>query len=136
MKILTSKIELGHIFNLSEIQNEHVVSIVKKVLSKISESQDIYEMGFAYIRDGGTFSGEAGEVSVDGEIFLDSKKLIIFSEEVAMALIAHEFAHFYLKHYSKQPEGLELEYEADDQARKWGFNVDEFRKVCGEPTMG
>jgi predicted metal-dependent hydrolase len=136
MKIPVSEIELNHIFDLAEIQNENLVSLIKKVLSKISESHDIYEMGFAYIRERWTFSGEAGEVSENGEIFLDSKKLLNFSEEVAMAIIAHEFAHFHLKHYSKQHEGLEQEYEADDQARKWGFNVDEFRKVCGEPTMG
>ena len=136
MTIPSSKIELNHIFCIAEIQNEHLVSLVKKVLSRISKYHDIYEMGFDYIRDGWTFTGEAGEVSQDGEIILNADKILNYSNEVAMALIAHELAHFYLKHNLKPAEGLKEEYEADDQARAWGFNVDEFRKVCGEPTLG
>ena len=96
---------LGGASSRVEIQNEHPVSLVKKVFSNISDFHDIYEMGFDYIRKELTFSGEAGEMSEDGHIILDSKKLLNFPEGVAMAIIAHEFAHFYLKHYYKQAEG-------------------------------
>jgi hypothetical protein len=137
MTIPFSKIVLNHVFNVAdELQNEDLISLVKKVLSRISKYHDIYEMGFDYIRDGWTFAGKGGEVTEVGEIILDPKQILPLPEEVAMALIAHELAHFYLKHYLKPADGLKEEYEADDQARAWGFNVDEFRKVCGEPTLG
>jgi hypothetical protein len=136
MTIPSSKIEINHIFSITEMRSEHLVGMVKKVLSRISKSHDIFEMGFGYIREGWTFSGEAGEVTEDGDINLDPKQILSLTEEVAIALIAHEFAHFYLKHYLSPAEGLKQEQEADDQAREWGFNMDEFRKVCGEPTLG
>lgn len=136
MAISVSQIELNHIFSVTEIQSERIVSLVKKVLSRISKFEDIYKIGFDYIRDGWTFSGEAGEVTEDGQIILDPKQILNLTEEVAMALIAHEFAHFNLKHYLTPAEGLEQEHEADDQAKKWGFKVDKFREVCGAPTLG
>ena len=75
-------------------------------------------IGFDYIRDGLTYSGEAGEVTEDGEIILDPKQILHLTEEVAMALIAHEFAHFYLKHYLTPAEGLEQEHEAEEEQRQ------------------
>ncbi len=30
---------------------------------------------------------------------------------------------------------LKNEYEADNLAREWGFDVDKFRKICGQPTI-
>ena len=83
MTIPFSKIVLNHVFNVAdELQNEDLISLVKKVLSRISKYHDIYEMGFDYIRDGWTYAGEAGEVTEDGEIILDPRQILPLPEEL------------------------------------------------------
>ena len=106
-----------------------------KVLLIIMLTIDESELDFDLIREGRTFTKEAGEVTEDGDIILDSSKLKKYDEDVAMAIVAHELAHYYLAHYKIRPEDLEYEFAADDLARKWGFNINEFRDICGPPTM-
>ena len=133
-KVDPDDIKLEHIFNIVEIESPYLCRLTKEVLSIISTTTDIYEMGFDAIREGRTYSGEAGEVTEDGDIILDSGQLKKYEDDVAMTLVAHEFAHYYLDHYLAKPYTLEQEAEADEQARKWGFNVEKFRKVIGPPT--
>ncbi|MGA8571776.1 MAG: M48 family metalloprotease [Desulfobaccales bacterium] len=129
------KISFGEIFDYSEIHSEYLTRIVKQVLSIISRSIDLYEDGFGPIHERKTFTGEAGEVTEDGDINLDSQMLKNYDDDVVMALIAHELAHHHLKHYLYPADGLKQEYEADELASKWGFNIDKFREVCGPPTI-
>ena len=127
--------ELEHVFNYVEIESEYLTELVKKVLSQIHRSIDVYEIGFDSISERTTFSGDAGEVTEDGEINLDSKQLREYEDDVVMAIIAHEFAHYYLDHYSSWPQELEYEHEADQRAAAWGFDVDKFRRICGPATL-
>jgi len=131
----SQEIVLEDCFNYVEIQSDYMRNLVVNVLSIIQESLDLDKIDFDSIREGATFSGECAEITGDGDITLDSKMLSQYDDIVAMAILAHEFAHFYLDHYGKHPEGLEFEEEADEQAKKWGFDVDKFRKVCGQDTI-
>jgi Peptidase family M48 len=133
--ITPDKISFGEIFVYADIHSGYLTRILKQVLSIISRSIDLYEDGFGPIHERKTFTGEAGEVTEDGDINLDSQMLKKYDDDVVMALIAHELAHHHLKHYSFPPSGLKQEYEADELARKWGFNIDKFREVCGPPTI-
>lgn len=71
----------------------------------------------------------------DGIIHCDSK-LLSFLKNVAVGILAHEFAHLFLRHPDKG--GLEDEWQADTLASKWGFKkeVKAMRKHIGPPTNG
>ena len=134
--VAPDEISLDEIFEYSEIHSEYLRRMLKKVLALISKSNGIKGIKIGAIYEGATFFGEAGEVIEDGDIYLDSQKLIKYDDDVAMAIIAHEFAHYHLKHYVDiSLDSLTTEYEADELARKWGFNIDKFREVCGPPTI-
>jgi len=127
--------ELGHIFNYVDIKSEYLVELTKEVLLRIHRSENIYEMGFSAIQEGPTISGTAGEVLENGLIILDPEKLKKFPDDVAITLVAHEFAHYRLDHYLSSPKGFEYEREADELANKWGFDVKKFRQVVGPPSL-
>ncbi|MGP8051974.1 MAG: M48 family metalloprotease [Desulfobaccales bacterium] len=133
--VAADEISLDEIFDYSEIHSEYLRRIIKQVLSIISRSIDLYEDGFGPIHERKTFTCEAGEVTENGDINLDSQMLRKYDDDVAMAIISHELAHHHLKHYLYPADGLKQEYEADELARKWGFNIDKFREVCGPPTI-
>jgi len=130
------KINLAWVFDYVLIETVFLKKLVKDVLLKINQSLDIYnDVSLGPIHECLTFSGEAGEVTEDGIIQLDSKKLKQYDYDVAMAIVAHELAHDYLKHYKRAPTGLEYEIEADELSTQWGFNIAKFRNVCGQPTV-
>ena len=81
-------------------------------------------------QEGETFSGEAGEVTEDSHIILDSALLKKYEDDLVMAIIAHELAHFYLGHFCNIIYTLEDESNADALARKWGLDVDKFRRIA------
>jgi hypothetical protein len=108
------------------------------VLDQISTELDIDELSLGPVIEGRTHSGEAGEVTENGLIYLDSDKLEPLDNDVAMALVAHELAHSFCEHYIEGPQNnnsLVLEDEADETAKSWGFDIDKFRKVCGPATV-
>ena len=72
--------------------------------------------------------GNEGLVTPDGEIYLDSRKLKFLGEEIAMAIIAHELAHYHLGHFINWKYSPEKEIETDELARSWGFDMEKFRK--------
>ncbi|KAF0221115.1 MAG: hypothetical protein FD174_613 [Geobacteraceae bacterium] len=127
---------IEYAFDICEIKSAELLRLVEIVLKQISIHIDENELCFGTLYERRTFSGEAGEVTKDGDILLDNDKLRHYEEDVAMALIAHEFAHYRLNHYSdKRTNTLDMEDEADQLAKDWGFNVDLFRKVCGPATL-
>jgi len=128
-------IELDKIFTYVEIETKYLQNLVERVVLIISKSIDVYESGFGPLIEGSTFSGLEGEVTEDGDIHLDSKKLRKYDDDLAMAIVAHELAHSHLKHLENYENLLEKEYEADNLARIWGFDIDKFRKTCGPPTL-
>lgn len=131
-------IELGRIFDYVEIETTYLNNLLQLVMRTIGKSIDLYEDGFGPLIEGETFAGREGEVTGDGYIILDSKKLQQHDDDIAMAIIAHELAHYHLKHYVKPcggEEGLKREGDADELAKKWGFNIDKFRKTCGPPYL-
>jgi hypothetical protein len=122
-------------FDNVDIQTGYLESILQKVLSIISKYEDMQDISFGPLHEGKTFSGYASEVTEDGVIYLDSEKLKQLDDDVALALIAHELAHSHLGHSNTGQRDLNEENEADELARKWGFDVDKFRRVCGPPTI-
>lgn len=132
---LEKEINLEHVFDYVEIESEYLTELVKKVLSQIHRFVDVYEIGFHSIIERMTFTGAEAEVTTEREIILDTEQLKIYEDDVVMAIIAHEFAHYFLGHHLGKPEGLEFEDEADQLAAVWGFDVSKFREVCGPPTL-
>ncbi len=126
--------DLTYVFDYADIQSDFLRRMVNNVLTIMGKSLDLDELSLGPLHEGRTISGEAGEVTEDGTISLDSKILEKYDDDVAMAIIAHEFAHAFLEHYTSSPQGLEYEGEADALARQWGFNIDKFRTVCGPAT--
>ncbi len=109
-------------------------SLLEIVVAAILTHEPDFKNFECDILDGETTSGYEGEVLETGRIILDSKKLLKYDRDVALAIVAHELAHAFCGHHLKEPVGLEFEVEADGYAKKWGFQVDKFRKVCGPPT--
>ncbi len=69
----------------------------------------------------------------DGTIYLDSS-LLQFPIDIAVGILAHEFAHLFLRHDGKG--GLSDEREAGALASKWGFTeqIKAARQHIGPPT--
>ena len=70
----------------------------------------------------------------DGTIYCDSS-LLSLPIDVAVGILAHEFAHLFLRHCGKG--GLSDEWEADALASKWGFTeqIKVMRQHIGSPTL-
>ncbi len=126
------EIDLDVVFDRVEVESDYLKNILQEVLVIISRSTDVNELGLGPIIEGPTLSGEAGEVTEAGNIRVSSEKLQKLEPPVAMAIIAHEMAHSNLKHYHHDKTGLQEEEEADTLAKKWGFEIDYFREVCGQ----
>jgi hypothetical protein len=128
-------IDFGKIFDIAEIRGPYLKILLERVLLRISEKIDIYDAGFGAIYEERTICGEDAEVTEDGDIRIDSDMLKRYDDDnVAMAVIAHELAHCYLKHHLESEYSLDLEKEADDLAKEWGFEIDKMRIVGGPPT--
>jgi len=128
-------INFGEIFDVAEIRSPYFKSLLERVLLRISERMDIYEVGCGSIYEQPTISGEDAEVTENGEIKIDSARLKEYGDDdVAMAAVAHELAHYNLNHHLVSEYSLVLEKEADDLAKEWGFEIDKMRRVCGPPT--
>lgn len=121
-------IELNKVFAEVEIETSYLENTLKKVLSIIDGCADIYINRFGAIHEGRIFGNE-GIITEAGDIYLDSKKLQRHDDDVAMAIIAHELAHYYLGHHMKSGKDAENEKEADDLAKQWGFNIDKMREI-------
>ena len=68
-----------------------------------------------------------------GRLYIDPR-LLTLPGDVALGLIAREFAHLFLEHTSGG--SVEGEYEADDLAIRWGFleEIKAVRQLLGPPT--
>ena len=123
---------LDSFFESVEIESDYLRNLVGKVL-KIINRPDLH---FGKIVECPIFGNE-GLATPDGEIYLDSGKLKILSNEMAMAQTAHDLAHYHLGHYVNWKYSPEKQMEADELARSWGFNMETFRKelpIDGEET--
>ena len=123
---------LDSFFDSVEIESDYLRNLLEKILSIINRP----DLHFGKIGECRIFDNE-GLVTRDGEIYLDSRKLKFLGDEMAMALIAHEMAHYHLGHYVNWKYSPEKEIEADELARSWGFEIERFRKefpLDGEET--
>lgn len=127
--------KLETIFSVVEVDSVYLRKLLYQTISIIEKVTGNPELSFGFVREGKTFSGKAGEVIEDGHIILDPELLQKHEDDVVMAIIAHELAHYYLGHFNDFSGILQHEYQADEMARKWGFNIDKFRRVCGEPHI-
>jgi len=82
---------------------------------------------FGKIYEGRIFGSE-GIVTWDGNIYLDSKRLQKYDDQIAMAIIAHELAHNHMGHYKDRKGSQEKEFEDDQLVKSWGFDIEKFRK--------
>jgi len=85
---------LDSIFDSVEIEPDYLRNLIGKVLSIINKP----DLTFGTIFEGRIF-GNIGLVTWDSEIHLDSKKMKFRGDEIAMAVVAHELAHYHLGHY-------------------------------------
>ena len=123
---------LDSFFDSVEIESDYLRNLLEKILSIINRP----DLHFGKIVECPIFGNE-GLVTPDGEIYLDSKKLKFLGDEIAMAITAHELAHYHLSHYVNWKYSPEKEMEADELARSWGFNIDKYRKefpIDGQET--
>ena len=116
-------ITLDSFFESSEIESDYLKSLLERVLSIINRP----DLRFGKIYEGRIF-GTPGNVTWEGDIYLDSKRLQQYDDEVAMAIIAHELAHYHMGHYKDREGSQEKEMEADQLVKSWGFDVEKFRK--------
>lgn len=128
------KTQLEDYFLAAEV-SKYLKELVKEALYKISRKVNLDDISFGCLYEGPTLTEEIAEVSEDGDIRINSERLQPYAKNVSMALIAHEIAHVYHKHFRKVPSTLHFEKEADETAQKWGFDIDAFRNVMGPPTM-
>jgi predicted SprT family Zn-dependent metalloprotease len=88
-------ITLDSFFESSEIESDYLKSLLEKVLAIINKP----DLCFGKIYEGRIF-GNPGVVTWDGEIYLDSKRLQQYDDQIAMAIIGHELAHYHMGHYN------------------------------------
>lgn len=80
---------LEYYFSVVEIESDYLCNLVVSVLSQIIESTGNDEIDFNGVREAPTISEEAGEVTENGEMNLDSTQLRKYDDDVAMAIVAH-----------------------------------------------
>ena len=114
---------LDPFFDSVEIESDYLKNLLERVLTIINKP----DLCFGKIYEGRIF-GTPGNVTWDGEIYLDSKRLQQYDDEIAMAIIAHELAHYHMGHYKDRKGSQEKEIEADELVKSWGFNIEKFRK--------
>ena len=130
-----SQIIIQNIFDCDEL-SPYLTDLLTEVMSKINAFIDLDETDFSFLYEGRTSSGEIAEVTEDGDLYIDTKKLKqIGNRNAETALLAHECAHIVLRHYATETIGLEKEDEADELAASWGFDITLFRKLCGPATV-
>ena len=117
-------IPLDSFFQYVEIETDYLKNLLGRVLSVINRPH----LYFGKIYEGRIF-GNPGVVTWDGEIYLDSKRLQKYDDQIAMAIIAHELAHYHMGHYKDRKGSQEKEIESDEFVKSWGFNIEKFRKA-------
>ncbi len=127
--------EMERYFKSLEIESDYLMNLLSTTVRKIIHSGFGQNLSFGSVIEGNTIAGGIAELTVDHCIRINSLQLNQLDEDVAMALIAHELAHDHLKHFQHWKNHLENEYNADKLAREWGFNIDRFRKICGQPRL-
>lgn len=128
MEIKTDeKIDLTRVFLELDVETEYLRGLLENVLLMISRFMDVYEGFFGAVHEGRIFN-EIAVISETGELYFDSYKMRRFDVEVAMAIVAHELAHYYLGHHKKSGWDANNEKEADQLAEKWGFNIEKLRR--------
>ncbi len=128
-------VDIQRYFENIEIKSDYLKILFFKTVLKIIHSGFHQDLSFGSVIEGNTFSGSDAEVTSDHCIRINYNRLKAYQENIAMALIAHELAHDHLKHFKNWKNNLENEHKADDLARQWGFNIDQFRKTCGPPAI-
>jgi hypothetical protein len=127
--------DIERYFEYIEIESDYLKNLLLKTIRTIIDSGFRQDLSFGSVIEGNTFSGGDAEVTSDHCIRINSHRLKKYHEDVAMALIAHELAHDHLKHFKHWKNNLENEHKADNLAREWGFNIDQFRGICGPPGI-
>ena len=116
-------ITLDSFFYSVVIESGFLRNLLGRVLAIINRPN----LCFGRIYEGRIF-GTPAAVTWDGEIYLDSKRLQQYNDEIVMAIVAHELAHYKLGHYKARKGSTEKEIEADQLVKSWGFDVEKFRK--------
>ena len=124
-------VDLHLIFRYSEIESPYLENLVKRVIARIDDRVD-WEVVDLGVLGEGTISGEAGEVTEDGDVNFSPGRLLRYDDDdVAMAIAAHELAHRILSHHERPSQGVTNDDAADALAEEWGFDIDKMRQVYG-----
>lgn len=118
-----------------KIESEYLKDLLARTVKIILRSYHRNDLTFGSVVEGPTIAGGIAEVTNDRCIRIDTDRLRQYEDTVAMALLAHELAHDHLRHFKTWKNNLDDEYSADNLAKTWGFNIDQFRKTCGLPGM-
>lgn len=133
--IANADAEIGRYFVNLKIESEYLKDLLTRTVGIILRSCYRNDLAFGSVVEGLTIAGGIAEVTGDHCIRIDSHQLQRHEEAVAMALLAHELAHDHLRHFKTWKNNLDDEYSADNLAKAWGFNIDQFRKTCGLPGI-
>lgn len=128
-------VDIERYFENIEIESDYLKILFFKTILKIIHSGFRQDLFFGSVIEGCTIAGGDAEVTGDHCIRINSDRLKKYKDNVATALLAHELAHAHLKHYRDWKNNLENEHGADNLARQWGFDIDEFRRICGPPAI-
>jgi len=131
----TVQADVARYFAGVNVESEYLKNLLAETVRKILQSGDQDDLRFGSVVEGHPIAGGIAEVTGDHCIRIDSRQLKHYEEPVAMALLAHELAHDHLRHFKTWKNNLDNEHSADNQARAWGFNIDQFRKTFGPPVM-
>lgn len=127
--------DMERYFEYLEIESDYLRNLLGRTVRKIIHSGFGQDFSFGSVIEGNTIAGSTAELTVDHCIRINSWQLNQLDEDVTIALIAHELAHDHLKHFKNWKNHLENEHNADKLARKWGFDIDRFRRICGPPRL-
>ncbi len=125
---------LDNVFDVVEIESDYLRKLVEKSIYLIRQSLAHEELSFGNISERQTYTSQPVEVIEDGDINIDSRMLMPLDDDLALAFIGHALAtHFLGNHHCTDLQSVQETYEADKQAKHWGFDIEKLRKYCGSP---
>jgi len=110
-------------------------TLVRHVLKRIPDSYAEGFPSFSVFESCSPWGAhvERADIEEEGKIFCNPR-LVNMAKNVAIGILAHEFAHLFLGHTGAR--SLQCEYQADELACQWGFKkeVRAMRRHLGPPT--
>lgn len=133
--VLHFDVDATRYFERIDINSLYLRDLILRTIWKIIHSGFRSNLCFGSLIEGQTVAGDIAEVTADHCIRIDSCRLKQYKDSIAMAILAHELAHYHLNHFRNREKFLDNEHKADNLAKEWGFDIDRFRKIFGPPGI-